>query len=323
MDNNAYTNLMARENLSAAAAGLDMLRRTDPDGYDRLVNRLRIEPHEPEGWLRAAERMFVPYDERSGVLLQDEHFLNRKPWDFEHTPLDKYPLLLHYHPLNIYRHQVIKQTDVVLATFLAGDRFTREEKQRVFEYYDPLTTGDSSLSSCVQSVMAAEVGDLQAAYDYFLLSAAVDLANLAGNVSDGIHVASCGGVWMALVNGFAGLRDSDGGDLRFTPRLPTEWQGMLCRRTSASGPSRTTSSSSTRWRTPSIPAASGRPKASSETALLPGIRLIVPGWSAGRRLSNRSMTIGNTSNTQLSMPVRLSVMLAGRIGGLPSRRCLS
>ena len=103
--------------------------------------------------------MFVPYDERAGVLLQDEHFLNRKPWDFEHTPLDNYPLLLHYHPLNIYRHQVIKQTDVVLATFLAGDRFSLDEKRRVFEYYDPLTTGDSSLSSCVQSVMAAEVGD--------------------------------------------------------------------------------------------------------------------------------------------------------------------
>ncbi|MEA2244789.1 MAG: alpha,alpha-trehalose phosphorylase, partial [Solirubrobacteraceae bacterium] len=229
VDNNAYTNLMARENLSAAAEGLELLRRTDPDGYDRLVERLHIQPHEPQEWCRAAERMFVPYDERSGVLLQDEHFLNRKPWDFEHTPLDHYPLLLHYHPLNIYRHQVIKQTDVVLATFLAGDRFTREEKRRVFEYYDPLTTGDSSLSSCVQSVMAAEVGDLQAAYDYFLLSAAIDLANLAGNVGDGIHVASCGGVWMALVNGFAGLRDTDGGALRFTPRLPADWKGMRFR----------------------------------------------------------------------------------------------
>ena len=229
VDNNAYTNLMARENLSAAAEGLEMLRDTDPDAYDRLVARLRIEPHESDDWCRAAERMYIPHDDRDGVLLQDEHFLNRKPWDFEHTPLDHYPLLLHYHPLNIYRHQVIKQTDVVLATFLAGDRFSIEEKRRVFEYYDPLTTGDSSLSSCVQSVMAAEVGDTQAAYDYFLLSVAVDLANLAGNVSDGIHVASCGGVWMALVNGFAGLRDIDGFDLQFTPRLPADWRRMRFR----------------------------------------------------------------------------------------------
>jgi alpha,alpha-trehalose phosphorylase len=229
VDNNAYTNLMARENLTAAVDGLELLRRTDLDAHDRLVARLRIRPDEPDNWCRAAERMFVPFDERSGVLLQDEHFLNRKPWDFEHTPLEHYPLLLHYHPLNIYRHQVIKQTDVVLATFLAGDRFTPEEKRRVFEYYDPLTTGDSSLSSCVQSVMAAEVGDQQAAYDYFLLSLAVDLANLAGNVSDGIHVASCGGVWMALINGFAGLRDTDGGDLRFCPRLPGDWTRMRFR----------------------------------------------------------------------------------------------
>ncbi len=229
VDNNAYTNLMARENLGAAAEGLQMLENTDPEAYARLVARLKIEPQEPAEWCRAAERMFIPYDERAGVLLQDEHFLNRKPWDFDATPVDHYPLLLHYHPLNIYRHQVIKQTDVVLATFLTGDRFTLEEKRRVFEYYDPLTTADSSLSSCVQSVMASEVGDAQAAYEYFLLSAAIDLANLAGNVGDGIHVASCGGVWMALVNGFAGMRDLDGFDLRFAPRLPAEWDFMRFR----------------------------------------------------------------------------------------------
>jgi len=229
VDNNAYTNLMARENLAAAAEGLQLLEDSDPDAYARLVARLKIEPHEPSDWIRAAERMFIPYDERAGVLLQDEHFLNRKPWDFEGTPPDHYPLLLHYHPLNIYRHQVIKQTDVVLATFLAGDRFSPEEKRRVFEYYDPLTTADSSLSSSVQSIMAAEVGNAQAAYEYFLLSAAVDLANMAGNVGDGIHVASCGGVWMAVVNGFAGLRDLDGFDIRLTPRLPADWDRLRFR----------------------------------------------------------------------------------------------
>ncbi len=229
VDNNAYTNLMARENLAAAAECLQLLEDTDPEAHERLVARLKIEPHEPAEWCQAAELMFVPYDERAGVLLQDEHFLNRKPWDFEGTPVEKYPLLLHYHPLNIYRHQVIKQTDVVLATFLAGDQFTLDEKKRVFEYYDPLTTADSSLSSCVQSVMASEVGDVKAAYEYFLISAAIDLANLAGNVGDGIHVASCGGVWMALVNGFAGLRDIEGHDLRFAPRLPVDWESMSFR----------------------------------------------------------------------------------------------
>jgi alpha,alpha-trehalose phosphorylase len=229
VDNNAYTNLMARENLNGAVECLQLLHATDSEAYARVVERLKIQPQEPVEWCDAAERMFVPYDERAGVLLQDEHFLNRKPWDFEGTPIEKYPLLLHYHPLNIYRHQVIKQTDVVLATFLAGDRFSLDEKRRVFEYYDPLTTADSSLSSCVQSVMASEVGAAQTAYEYFLISAAIDLANLAGNVGDGIHVASCGGVWMALVNGFAGLRDIEGHDLRFAPRLPVDWQSMSFR----------------------------------------------------------------------------------------------
>ena len=229
VDNNAYTNVMAAENLMAAAEAVALVRTQHPDSYARLVAQLRLEPDEPELWSRAAERMFIPHDDRAGVLLQDEHFLNREPWDFNGTPLDHYPLLLHYHPLNIYRHQVIKQTDVVLATFLAGHRFSLDEKSRVFEYYDPLTTADSSLSSCVQSVMASEVGKPREAYEYFLLSVAVDLANLAGNTADGIHVASCGGVWMALVQGFAGLRDPNGADVDFTPRLPAEWDGMRFR----------------------------------------------------------------------------------------------
>jgi alpha,alpha-trehalose phosphorylase len=229
VDNNAYTNLMAAENLTAAAEAVDLVRADHPAAYTRLVGQLKLEPGEPELWRRAAAQMFIPHDDRAGVLLQDEHFLNREPWDFNGTPLDHKPLLLHYHPLNIYRHQVIKQTDVVLATFLAGHRFSVEEKSRVFDYYDPLTTADSSLSSCVQSVMASEVGNAQTAYEYFLLSVAVDLANLAGNTADGIHVASCGGVWMALVHGFAGLRDPNGADLNFTPRLPAEWDAMRFR----------------------------------------------------------------------------------------------
>ncbi len=228
VDNNAYTNLMAAENLTAASEAVELLHLADPGAHDRLITRLKVGPGEPAEWRRAAAKMFVPYDEH-GVLLQDEHFLNRKPWDFDGTPLDHYPLLLHYHPLNIYRHQVIKQTDVVLATFLAGHRFSLEEKRQVFDYYDPLTTADSSLSSCVQSVMASEVGDAKSAYEYFLLSAAIDLANLAGNTADGVHVASCGGVWMALVNGFAGLRDPNGENVHFKPRLPSDWQSMRFR----------------------------------------------------------------------------------------------
>lgn len=228
VDNNAYTNLMARENMIGAADALEWLRERDGGEYARLVAATNLDPDEPLAWRRAAERMRVPYDTRAGVFLQDDSFLDREPWDFDGTPLEKYPLLLHFHPLTIYRSQIIKQTDVVLATFLLTDRFTLEEKRRIFDYYDPLTTADSSLSACVQSIMASEVGEPGAAYQYFLLSAAIDLADLAGNAADGIHVASCGGVWMALVHGFAGLRETDD-ELRFSPRLPEEWSRMRFR----------------------------------------------------------------------------------------------
>jgi alpha,alpha-trehalose phosphorylase len=125
----------------------------------------------------------------------------------------------------IYRFQVLKQADVVLALFLQGNRFTAEEKRRDFEYYDPITTGDSTLSAVVQSVIAAEVGYRDAALRYFLNALYVDLQDLHGNTVDGIHVASAGGVWGALVFGFAGLRDT-GGRLSFDPRLPESWPSL-------------------------------------------------------------------------------------------------
>ena len=155
-----------------------------------------------------------------GLHLQDDGFLDLERWDFENTPPEDYPLLLHYHPLVLYRHQVIKQADVVLATFLLGDLFTAEDKRRILDYYDPLTTSDSSLSECIQCIMAAEVGDdLRAAEEYFIDAVGIDLADVAGNVRDGVHVASAGGTWMALVYGFGGMRDRNG-ELSFRPRLP-------------------------------------------------------------------------------------------------------
>ena len=125
-----------------------------------------LEPAEVEAWARAAESMYVPYDEELKIVPQDDHFLEKEPWDFKNTASDRYPLLLFYHPLNIYRKQVIKQADVVLAMFLLGDAFSLEEKKRTFEFYDPLTTGDSSLSSCIEAIIAAQVGDIEKAIEY-------------------------------------------------------------------------------------------------------------------------------------------------------------
>jgi alpha,alpha-trehalose phosphorylase len=236
VNNNTYTNLMARENLRYAAQTVEALRASNPDIFAALTHKTALDPAEVEDWKRAADRMYVPYDMETGIYPQDDGFLDRERWDFENTPADNYPLLLYYHPLNIYRHQVIKQTDVILAMFLLGHEFTLEEKRRNFLFYDPLTTGDSSLSSCVEAIMAAEIGEFDKATDYAMAALLMDLADVGGNVHDGCHIASMGGTWMVTVYGFAGMRDYNG-MLSFRPvrapqpqstfRFPLTYRGQI------------------------------------------------------------------------------------------------
>ncbi|WP_131106448.1 glycoside hydrolase family 65 protein [Ornithinimicrobium sufpigmenti] len=228
VNDNLFTNVMAQLNLRAAVEAVRELETADTNGLARAVARLRLGQWEVDDWEQAADGMHIPYDERLRVHPQDSHFLEREVWDLDATPDERRPLLLHYHPLVIYRFQVLKQADVVLALYLAGDQFTAEEKLADFDYYDPITSGDSSLSAVVQSIVAAEVGYQDLALRYFYGSLFVDLTDRHGNTADGVHVASTGGVWSALVGGFGGMRDH-GGDLTFDPRLPLEWDCLTWR----------------------------------------------------------------------------------------------
>lgn len=222
VNDNLFTNVMARFNLRFAARTVREMAELDGDVYRHMVDRLGLDPSEPEAWDRAAEAMHIPFSPTLGIHPQDHVFLEREIWDLENTPPEKRPLLLHYHPLVIYRYQVLKQADVVLALFLQGNHFSPEDKLADFEYYDPLTTGDSTLSAVVQAILAAEVGYQDLAVEYFRQSIFVDLGDLHHNASDGVHVASAGGVWTALVCGFGGMRDHFG-ELSFDPRLPADW----------------------------------------------------------------------------------------------------
>jgi alpha,alpha-trehalose phosphorylase len=219
VDNNTYTNLMARENLRYAARTVESIRDEKPELLTALVDRTGLNMAEIEEWKEAAEKMYIPYDGERGIHPQDDSFLNKKRWDFENKPLEKYPLLLHYHPLEIYRSQVIKQADMVLAMFLLGQEFTPEQKKRNFDFYDELTTGDSSLSVSIQSILANEIGDTEKATEYAKYSVLMDLGDVGGNVGDGCHIASMGGTWMVVVYGLAGMRDFDG-RVSFNPRIP-------------------------------------------------------------------------------------------------------
>ena len=230
VNDNLFTNVMARFNLRRAAAAVRALEKSDKEAHQQMVRRLGLQDAEIGEWERAASGMAIPFDAHLGIHPQDEHFLEREVWDLGHTPMEKRPLLLHYHPLVIYRFQVLKQADVVLALFLQGEHFTAEEKLADFEYYDPITTGDSTLSAVVQSIIAAEVGYHDLALRYFLSALFVDLADRHSNTADGVHVASLGGVWSSLVCGFGGFRDQ-GGVFAIDPRLPEEWESLSYRLT--------------------------------------------------------------------------------------------
>jgi len=220
VDDNIYTNLMAQRNLRA---GADAAER-----QPEVAERREVTVEEIESWRAAAEAMTIPYDEGLAVHQQSEGFTHHAEWDFEGTTPEQYPLLLHFPYFDIYRKQVIKQADLVLAMHLRGDAFTAEEKTRNFAYYEARTVRDSSLSAATQAVIAAEVGHLQLAYDYWGEAALGDLHNLHHNSHHGLHIASLAGAWTVAVAGFGGLRDHDA-RLSFAPRLPPGISGLRFR----------------------------------------------------------------------------------------------
>lgn len=221
-DNNLYTNLMAQRNLRGAAAAVAR--------HPSVANRLKVRRREMKEWSRAAEHVYIAYDERLGVHEQASEFTQHEHWDFRRTRPDQYPLFLHFHYFDLYRKQVVKQADLVLALFLRGDAFTSEEKARNFAYYEAMTVRDSSLSSSTQAIIAAEVGHLQLAYDYLGEAALMDLDDLEHNVRDGVHMGSLAGAWLAVVAGLGGMRHHED-LLSFAPRLPPAIQSLTFRMT--------------------------------------------------------------------------------------------
>jgi alpha,alpha-trehalose phosphorylase len=229
VDDNIYTNLMAQQNMFAAVEAA----KRHPD----LARKLGVDDEEAASWRDAAAAVHIPYDRELGVHQQSQGFTRLQEWDFENTPPEAYPLLLNYPYFDLYRKQVVKQADLVMAMYVRGDAFTPEEKARNFAYYDARTVRDSSLSACVQAVMAAEVGHLELAHDYLGEAALMDLHDLHQNARDGVHVASLAGSWIALVAGLGGMRDFNG-QLSFAPRLPSRinalefsllWRGLRLR----------------------------------------------------------------------------------------------
>ena len=222
VDDNLFTNVMAQANLRHAAAAVER--------HPEAAVELAVTDDEPAAWRRAADAMYVPYDEARDVLAQDDGFLRHGPWNWEATPPEEYPLLLHHPYFELYRRQVVKQADLVLALWYRGDAFTLEQKRRAFDYYEPITVRDSSLSACAQAVVAAEVGHLGLAWDYLREAALTDLDDLHRNAHNGLHMASLAGAVLAAIAGLGGFRDTDA-ELQFRPRLPSAVERLCFRLT--------------------------------------------------------------------------------------------
>lgn len=225
VDNNHYTNRLARRHLRQAADVADWLAREHPAEHARLAARLALDAGEIASWRQAADAMYLPVDAQLGIFPQDDTFLARPrmPETLRHDAQHR-PLLLRLHPLTIYRHQVCKQADVLQAFVLAGEDVDRASKRRNFDYYEGVTVHDSTLSASTFAIVAAEVGHADKAWRYFRDALRVDLDDLHDNTAHGVHLAAMGGSWLDLLWGFGGLRCGDGTPA-FAPTLPAAWQG--------------------------------------------------------------------------------------------------
>lgn len=224
VDNNFYTNLMARENLRDAVDAVEYLEKNEPKCLEALEEKLKFSREETLLWKEIIEKMYFPYDEKRQVYPMDDGFMMRKPWDENKIPPEKRAWLYeNYHPLFIMRHRMSKQADAILGMYLHSNLFTKEEIKRNYDFYQEVTLHHSSLSTCIFGIVACSIGYLKEGYEYFSQSARMDLDDYHNNFYAGIHAANMAGTWQAIVNGFAGVRCQQS-ELRFEPSIPEEWE---------------------------------------------------------------------------------------------------
>ena len=229
VDNNFYTNLMARENLRDAAGAVRWLMAKEAERYGELKEKLGFAEEELALWDKIIERMYFPYDEERKIYPMDDGFMMRKPWEEEKIPEEKRAWLYeNYHPLFIMRHRMSKQADAILGMYLHSNLFETEEIRRNYDFYQEVTLHHSSLSTCIFGIVACDVGYVEESYRYFMQSARMDLDDYHNNFYAGIHAANMAGTWQAVANGFGGMR-CQGGKLSFKPVLPEAWESFSFR----------------------------------------------------------------------------------------------
>ena len=223
VDNNLYTNVLTQKQLYFTLKVKSLLQEKYPEKLTRLCEKCKVDEAEFALWQRAADNMYIAYSKELDMYMQDDNFIYKDPIDVDKIPREQLPLLTHLHPLNLWRYQVCKQADIVLLCFICSDYFTAEERKKIFDYYEPRTIHDSSLSASIHSIVACDVGDTGDAYGYLKQAARMDLDNVNGNTYFGLHAACMGAAWMMMVNGYAGLRIYND-TLHFRPFIHEGWK---------------------------------------------------------------------------------------------------
>lgn len=213
INNNFYTNYLASWCLRYAAKQVTTLQKED------------ITKEETQQWLHIAQNIYLPYSEKYGVYLQQDGFLDKDLKPVSAIPAEERPLNQHWSWDRILRSPYIKQADTLQGFYFFEDHFTKEELQKHYEFYEPFTVHESSLSPCVHSVLASALGKTDEAYTLYLRTARLDLDDYNKEVHEGLHITSMAGTWLSIVEGFAGMRVKNG-ELHFTPRLPKHWKSL-------------------------------------------------------------------------------------------------
>ncbi len=229
VNNNGFTNMLARENIRYALEAVAWFEHTAPAAWARLSSRLKVDTHEFTAWGEIAAGLVIPYDEERDLYAEDDRYLSRAPFDMKRGKPDARRVIdgkLPYEAMAYY--QITKQSDVITMMNLLPGLFTPAQQRKAYEFYEPRTVHDSSLSFSPHAVMAARLGKRAAAYRYFRECAFLDIADRQLNTVSGLHLANLGGTWQAVVQGFAGLRLIEG-QLHLEPNLPASWKRLRFR----------------------------------------------------------------------------------------------
>ncbi|MFA4868055.1 MAG: glycoside hydrolase family 65 protein [Pedobacter sp.] len=225
VDNNWYTNLIAAWCLKYTISAAETVKKQHPKKYKQLIEHLDFKEKEFTDWANIVENMYYPEDKKRGIFLQQDGYLDKEPLTVKHLSESDRPLNQNWSWDRILRSCFIKQADVLQGLYFFEEDFDLETIRRNFDYYEPKTVHESSLSPCVHSIIAAKLNDEARAYEFYLRTARLDLDNYNNDTEDGLHITSMAGTWMSIVEGFAGMRVRNG-QLQFSPFLPGKWEAF-------------------------------------------------------------------------------------------------